>query len=93
MQSYMGVLSEGQQTAAALDNATGGNTTPRITWPERVGASYGELMNRQFAGDVVDDGLPESVRSGLWRETRDMRSKYLEAYAEHREFADSHAIH
>jgi hypothetical protein len=78
MQSYMGVLSEGQQTADALDNATGGNTAPRITWPERVGTSYGELMNRQFAGDVVDGALPDSVRSGLWRETRGMRSKYLE---------------
>jgi hypothetical protein len=77
-QSSLGVLSDGGRIANALDNAIGSHTAPRITWPDRVGASYGELMNRQFAGDVAEDALPDSMRSGLWRETRDMRRKYLE---------------
>jgi hypothetical protein len=78
MWKNMGVLSGSRDTAVKLDAAVADAQTPRITWPERMGVSYGELITQQFGRDSVEFNTWEGKQSRLWRQTAELRRKYLE---------------
>lgn len=73
----MGVLKDSRNIAATLDSVLPVQS-PRITWPERMGASYGELINTQFGRELTDSDPWEAGQTRLWHQTRELRSKYLE---------------
>jgi hypothetical protein len=76
--ALIGMLPGSKETLAKLDSAIYHRQTPRITWPERVGVSFGNVMNEYFTRDDVDSDSWDSAKIGLWRRTRAMRGKYLE---------------
>lgn len=79
--SMVGILPNSDATVNMLDGALTGKDSPRITWPNRVGVSFGELMNHQFTRESIDSDLWNvggPSKSRLWTQTRDMRIKYLE---------------
>jgi hypothetical protein len=74
----MGVLKDSRDIAITLDAVLRDPKAVRITWPERMGASYGKLLNLQFGRDLNDSDLWGARETRLWRQTRDLRNKYLE---------------
>jgi hypothetical protein len=74
----IGILPGSKETLSKLDSAVQVGTTRRITWPERVGVSFGRVMNQYFMCDEVNLDSWDGAKVDLWRRTRDMRRKYLE---------------
>jgi hypothetical protein len=76
--AIIGILPGSKETLEKLDSAVYKSQTPRITWPERVGVSFGSVMNQYFTRDDVDSDSWDAAKVDLWRRTKDMRRKYLE---------------
>jgi hypothetical protein len=53
----IGVRKDSQQLANRLDSAIKGRRTPKITWPDGIGISFGKLMDEQFRRESVDSDL------------------------------------
>ncbi|HEY1702306.1 MAG TPA: hypothetical protein VGG75_21580 [Trebonia sp.] len=59
----LGIRGDMRGTIEKLDSAIVGRSTPRITWPEKVGVSFGELITSEFAREPKDTG-PMGRRPG-----------------------------
>ena len=78
MSNNMGVIGGGENTLLQLDAAVRDRGTPRITWPSRVGVSFGKIIDREFRRDSVDTDLWRGEQFRLWDKTKGLREKYLE---------------
>ena len=74
----MGVLKGSRDIAVTLDAVLRDTQSPRITWPKRMGVSYGEFINLQFTREPTNSDLWGAEQARLWRQTRELREKYLE---------------
>jgi hypothetical protein len=79
MQSMViGFVGDPTEKAIQLDAAVYGRNIRRITWPDRIGASFGSLLSEVFLTESLDDNLFDAKKSSLWEQSRDLRHKYLD---------------
>jgi hypothetical protein len=74
----IGVRTDSQRLAAKLDSAIKREDTPRITWPDGIGISFGKLMDEYFRRESIDSDLWRDKDIKLWQQSRDLRNKYLD---------------
>lgn len=74
----IGVRADAEQLARRLDTAIKGQRTPKITWPDGMGISFGKLMEQNFRREAIDSDLWGDKEKELWRQSRDLRNKYLD---------------
>ena len=74
----IGVREDDRELAIKLDAAISGVNTPKITWPDGVGISFGRLANSEFGHQSPDSDLWGDRERSLWDISRPVREKYLE---------------
>ncbi len=74
----VGVREDDREIAIRLDAAISGHDTPKITWPDGIGISFGRLVNSEFNRQSSDSDLWGERENSLWEISRPMREKYLE---------------
>ena len=74
----VGVRNDDREIAIKLDAAISGRDTPKITWPDGVGVSFGRLINSEFSRQSSGSDLWGDNERSLWDISRSLREKYLE---------------
>jgi hypothetical protein len=74
----IGVRKDARTIAVNLDAAIDGESTPKITWPDGVGISFGKLMDEQFRREAIDSALWGDKGVALWKRSADLRNRYLD---------------
>jgi hypothetical protein len=74
----IGVREDSRRLATRLDAAIKGRRTPKITWPDGIGISFGKLMDEQFRRESIDSDLWGDKEKKLWQQSRDLRNRYLD---------------
>lgn len=74
----IGIRKDARAIAVNLDAAIDGESTPRITWPDGVGISFGKLLDEQFRRESIDSALWGDKGIALWKQSADLRNKYLD---------------
>jgi hypothetical protein len=74
----LGIRKDADETIDKLDAAFSGDHTRSITWPDGMGIWFGKLMNEKFKSKVVDPKLWTNEHNKLWKQTLDLREKYVE---------------
>lgn len=74
----IGVREDARQLAFILDTAIKGKRTPKITWPDGIGISFGKLMDEHFRSAAIDNDLWGDKEKKLWQQSQDLRNKYLD---------------
>jgi hypothetical protein len=76
----LGVRDDAHDLNVSLDAAfQGSNTRQLITWPDGMGIAFGKLVNSAFTRESDSISRWSLEDAGLWRKTRDLRAKYVEA--------------
>lgn len=74
----IGIREDALQIAIHLDAAIKGQRTPKITWPDGIGISFGKLIDEQFRRESIDSDLWGEKEIKLWKQSHDLRNRYLD---------------
>ena len=74
----IGIRKNAPKIVSQLDAAIKGTRAPKITWPDGIGTSFGELINEQFTRESIDGIGWGNKEKELWKQSHDLRNRYLD---------------